>query len=286
MEMSSTLLYGTPVIARGKKFVNKTKPVRIGNQLVGGQDLVVMAGPCSLESLEIFQKTAQWVKSQGATLLRGGMFKLRTHPKSFQGLGSDAFTLAQRVREETGLPFVSEITDPRQVSDMMGVVDAFQVGSRNMHNYALLKELGQTDKPVILKRGFSGLIKEWILAAEYIEKEGNNRVILCERGIRTFEQATRNTFDINAIAFLKQNSHYPVLADPSHGTGVRSLVSPAALAAVAAGADGLMIEVHPDPDSALSDGFQTLTFDQFAELMPSVRQVARAVNRKLPGISQ
>ena len=179
------------------------------------------------------------------------------------------------------MPFISEITDPRQIADMMDFVDVFQVGSRNMHNYALLKELGQTDKPVLLKRGFAGTIKEWLLAADYVVKGGNENVALCERGIRTFETATRNTFDINAIAYIKQNSSFPVIADTSHGTGETSLVTPVALASAAAGADGLLIETHPNPAEAQSDGFQALNFDQFEDLMTSLPKVLEAVGKKM-----
>lgn len=259
----------------------KTQQIKVGNQVIGGNDFVVIAGPCSIESKEHFLETATEVKSQGATLLRGGMFKLRTDASSFQGLRSDAFQLAKEVKQEVGLSFLSEVTDPRQISDLMDVVDAFQVGSRNMYNYSLLTELGRTDKPVLLKRGFSGTIKEWLGAAEYITKEGNEKVILCERGIRSFDSNTRNVFDVNAIAFIKANSDFPVIADPSHGTGVRNLVTPISLAAAAAGADGLMIEVHPHPDQALSDGFQTLNFPEFSNLMKSLKPLLSSVNRKL-----
>jgi 3-deoxy-7-phosphoheptulonate synthase len=240
-----------------------------------------MAGPCSIESEKQFRETAEHVKTYGAHILRGGMYKLRTSPESFQGLGSDAFGLVKRIKSEVGMPFISEVTDPRQIADMMNFVDVFQVGSRNMHNYALLKELGQTDKPVLLKRGFAGTIKEWLLAAEYVCKGGNENVALCERGIRTFETATRNTFDINAIAYIKQHSQFPVIADTSHGTGETSLVTPVALAAAAAGADGLIVETHPNPSEAQSDGFQALNFDQFQSLMESLPKVLEAVGRKM-----
>ena len=214
-------------------------------------------------------------------MLRGGLFKMRTRPESFQGLGSEAFSIAKQVKQEVQLPFVSEITDPRQMSDMYDVVDMFQVGSRNMHNYSLLKELGQQNKPVLLKRSFSGRIEEWLMSAEYILKEGNPNVILCERGIRTFETATRNTFDLNAVAYLKQNTHLPVIADPSHGTGQRPLVRPMALAAAAAGADGIIVEVHPRPDQAKSDGFQALNTNDFEDLMKRLSLVLQAVDRKV-----
>lgn len=260
----------------------QTRPVRIGEQDIGGKTFSVIAGPCSVESEEQFLTTAQAVQKQGAKFLRGGVFKLRSHPDSFQGLGADGYRIVRYVKEKTGMPFVSEITDPRQIPDLMGLVDIFQVGARNMHNYALLKELGQVDKPVLLKRNFSAFIKEWIYAADYISKAGNENVILCERGIRTFETATRNTFDLNAIAYVKAHSHYPVIADPSHGTGDSRLVTPVALAAAAAGADGLMVEVHPNPKEAFSDGFQSLDFQQFLQLMTALRGILTALGRSLP----
>lgn len=240
-----------------------------------------MAGPCSIESQQQLLTTAQFVKSQGAQMLRGGIYKLRSNPDSFQGLGSAAFEIVQDVKKQTGLSFISEVTDPRQISDLHDLVDVFQVGSRNMHNYALLKELGHLKKPVLLKRGFSGLIQEWIYSAEYIAKGGNPNVILCERGIRTFETATRNTFDINAIAYVKAHSKFPVIADPSHGTGQTQLVTPVALAATIAGADGLILEVHPEPEKALSDGYQALNFKQFEDLMIKLPQVLKIHDKKM-----
>lgn len=260
---------------------HRTRTVKIGPYSFGGENFVVIAGPCSLESKEQFELIAETVQACGASMLRGGMFKLRTDPSSFQGLGREAFEIARFVKTKTGMPFISEITDPREVNDMMDIVDAFQVGSRNMHNYSLLKELGQTNKPVLLKRGFSGLIKEWLLAADYIVKGGNENVILCERGIRTFETATRNTFDLNAVAYVKQNSNFPIIADPSHATGATSLVTPMALAAAAAGADGLIVEVHPEPAKAMSDGFQALDFALFENLMFKLEKILPALGRNL-----
>lgn len=260
---------------------NQTQPVKIGQQLIGGSEFAVIAGPCSIESSEHFREVAHQVKRAGAVLLRGGMFKLRTSPDSFQGLGTEAYSLVQKIKREAGLGFVSEVTDPRQIEQFALVVDAFQVGSRNMHNYDLLKELGRTRVPVVLKRGFSGLIKEWLLAAEYIVRGGNESVILCERGIRTFETATRNTFDLNAVAYVKAHTPFPVLADPSHATGDTALVHPMALAAAAAGADGLMIEVHPRPQEALSDGFQALNYEQFGHLMLQLSQLLPVLGREL-----
>lgn len=255
--------------------------VKIGTLQIGGPEFVVIGGPCSVESKEQFQKTAQFVKEQGVKVLRGGLFKLRTDPSSFQGLGENAFNLALEVKKEVGLPFISEVTDPRQIGDFENVVDAYQVGSRNMHNYALLKELGHTNKPVLLKRGLAALYKEWILAAEYIRKSGNENVILCERGIRTFETSTRNTLDLNSLALAKKDTHLPVIADPSHGTGDAALVTPMALAAAAAGADGLLIEVHPEPAKALSDGFQSLDFNQFENLMVRLKKLLPVLERTL-----
>jgi 3-deoxy-7-phosphoheptulonate synthase len=260
---------------------NRTTPIQVGPYCIGNSDFIVMAGPCAIESHEQLSMTANVVRDLGAPILRGGMFKLRTNPNTFQGMGPDAFSIAREVKNRLQMPFISEITDPRQVIDFAELVDIFQVGSRNMHNYALLKELGQVQKPVLLKRGFSGLINEWLLSAEYIVKHGNPNVILCERGIRTFETATRNTFDVNAIAFVKSRSHLPVIADPSHGTGATELVTPVALAAAAAGADGLIVEVHPQPSEALSDGFQALTPKLFAELMHKLEKVLHALDRKL-----
>jgi 3-deoxy-7-phosphoheptulonate synthase len=258
-----------------------TTPVKIGPLTIGNGTFAVIAGPCALESAAHFEHVAQFLADEGAHLLRGGMFKLRTSPDSFQGLEEAGYAIASQVKHRVGLGFVSEITDPRQMEKMDGVVDAYQVGSRNMHNYALLKELGKTTRPVVLKRGFSGLVKEWLLAADYIRKHGNPNVILCERGIRTFETATRNTLDLNAVAFVKQHSDLPVVVDPSHGTGISSLVSPMALASAAVGADGIMVEVHPEPETALSDGFQALTFSAFSELMSQLRRVLPALGRSL-----
>lgn len=261
--------------------MSKTETVKLGSFEVGSGQFLVIAGPCAIENYEQFSKTAQSVTKSGASIIRGGMYKLRTSPESFQGLGEEAFEIVKRVKKEQNITFISEITDPRQISDFYALVDVFQVGSRNMHNYALLKELGAVDKPVVLKRGFSGLIKEWIFAADYIRNAGNKNVVLCERGIRTFENATRNTFDLNAIAYIKKHSDLPVIADPSHATGDSDLVHPMALAAAAAGADGLIIEVHPDPMSAKSDGFQALNFDQFNDLMSQLKKILPILGKSL-----
>ena len=259
------------------------KVVKVGSRSVGGGPFSVWAGPCSVESFEQFSETARLVKRLGGAGLRGGLYKLRTNPESFQGLGREAYDFVRRVKTELALPFVSEVTDPRQIADLMNVVDVFQVGSRNMHNYALLKELSQIQKPILLKRGLAATFKEWMLAADYLVKGGNEEIILCERGIRTFETATRNTFDVNVIALAKQETPFPVLADPSHGTGIAALVTPVSLAAAAAGADGLLVEVHPDPAHAKSDGYQSLSFPQFENLMTQLPKVLAALDRRLEG---
>lgn len=258
-----------------------TNPIKVGSFTIGGPEFAVIAGPCSIESLDQCLETAKFVAENGAVMLRGGMFKLRTNPSSFQGMGRDAFDIVREVKSRTGLPFVSEVTDPRQIGDFVEIVDMFQVGSRNMHNYALLKELGTVQKPILLKRGFSGLVSEWLYSAEYVAKHGNPNVILCERGIRTFETATRNTFDLNAVAYVKRHSPFAVIADPSHATGATDLVIPMALAAAAAGADGLIVEVHPRPSEALSDGFQALTLPMFKDMMNRLERLLHALDRTL-----
>jgi 3-deoxy-7-phosphoheptulonate synthase len=249
---------------------------------VGGTELAVMAGPCSIEDEDHIVETAKAVKAAGANILRGGAFKPRTSPYAFRGLGDAGLEHLAAAREVTGLPIVTELMSIRDIDAVARFTDIIQVGARNMQNFILLDEVGKLRKPVMLKRGLSATIEEWLLAAEYIVAQGNANVILCERGIRTFETAYRNTFDINAIPLAKQLSHLPVIADPSHGTGKWKLVEPVALAAVAAGADGLMIEVHPNPDHALSDGAQSLTYASFAKMMRAVAGVASAVERSLP----
>ena len=248
---------------------------------IGGPQFTVMAGPCSIESHSQFLETAKAVKSHGASMLRGGIWKMRTSSKAFQGLGESSFDFIKSVCRETQMGLVSEVTDARQIEEVADVVDMFQVGSRNMHNYSLLKELGRTNKPILLKRGFASLIDEWIKAAEYITAGGNKNVILCERGIRTFETATRNTLDLNAVVYVKKNTHFPVIVDPSHAVGIRALVPDLAIAAAASGADGLIVEVHPRPKEALSDGPQALTFDDFSQMMTKVEKVLTALDRPL-----
>lgn len=249
--------------------------------VVGGEKLVVMAGPCSVESHDQIVDIARHVQAEGATVLRGGAWKPRSSPYSFQGLKAEGLELLHEAHKETGLPVVTEITNPANIELFMDKCDCFQVGARNMQNFDLLKELGQTRKPVLLKRGLANTMEEFLMSAEYIMAGGNENVILCERGIRTYETYTRNTLDISAVPVLKRMSHLPVIVDPSHAGGIYWMVEPLAKAAIAAGADGLIIEVHNDPAHALSDGAQSLTYDSFHETMQSIRRVAAAVDRTL-----
>jgi 3-deoxy-7-phosphoheptulonate synthase len=248
---------------------------------IGGNEVVVAAGPCAVESAAQISEIAERVAQAGAKLLRGGAFKPRSSPYSFQGLGEEGLKLMREAADKNGLLVVSEVMDPSQVQLMLPYVDVLQMGARNMQNYHLLRALGETKKPVLLKRGMSATIEELLLSAEYIMSGGNYNVILCERGIRTFETYLRNTLDIAAIPVIKSLSHLPMFADPSHGTGRRDKVAPMARAAVAAGADGLIIEVHSDPERALSDGVQSLYPDQFAQLMKEIRAIAPAVGRRI-----
>jgi len=246
---------------------------------VGGRTIVVMAGPCAVESAEQLLATARAVQASGASILRGGAFKPRTSPYSFQGLKEEGLELLKWVSREAGLPIVTEVMDTRRVEQVCAYSDMLQVGSRHMHSYPLLEEVGRTDKPVLLKRGMSATLDEFLFAAEYVLNAGNEQVVLCERGIRTFEQSTRNTLDLNAVPVLKRLTHLPVIVDPSHGTGHRWMVPWMSRGAVAVGADGLLVEVHPDPDAALSDGAQSLKPEQFDAMMREVRAVAEAVGR-------
>jgi 3-deoxy-7-phosphoheptulonate synthase len=248
---------------------------------IGGKRLHVMAGPCAVESLERLMIVAEAVRKAGATILRGGAFKPRTSPYTFQGLGAEGLDHLAEAKKKTGLPIVTEVLDTRDVELVAGSADILQIGTRNMQNFRLLTEVGQTDKPVMLKRGLSATIKEFLLSAEYIMSRGNHRVILCERGIRTFETHTRNTLDLSAVPVLKSLSHLPVIVDPSHATGKWELVAPMAKAAIAAGADGLMIEVHANPEDAYSDGEESLKPPKFLAMMQELRKVAAAVDREL-----
>jgi 3-deoxy-7-phosphoheptulonate synthase len=266
----------------GRTFKSADTVVDVAGVKVGGMEVIVMAGPCSVESREQVATVARAVLAAGARVLRGGAFKPRTSPYSFQGHGEEALRWMREVADERGLAIVSEIMDLRTIEMMLRYVDCLQVGARNMQNFDLLKELGRVRRPVLLKRGMSATIEEWLLSAEYLLAGGNQQVILCERGIRTFENATRNTLDISAIPVVKKRSHLPILVDPSHGTGRRDKVIPMARAAIAAGADGLLIEVHDNPDKALSDGAQSLYPHQFETLMGELRVIAPVVGRSLP----
>lgn len=261
--------------------MTKNSVVKIGNIEIGGPKFTVIAGPCSIESESQFHSTADSVKKSGACILRGGIWKMRTSLNSFQGLGQEAFELIKKVKQQVNLPLVSEITDIRQIEETHEIVDAFQIGARNMHNYSLLKELGLQAKPVILKRSFAAYIDEWLKAADYILKGGNEQVILCERGIRTFETATRNTLDLNAVAYVKKHSQLPIIVDPSHAVGISELVPSLCYASAAAGADGLIIEVHPNPAQALSDGPQALTFETFQSTMLQLKKLLAAFDKGL-----
>lgn len=254
-----------------KKFHPEKTVVKVGNTSIGGDEFVIMSGPCAVESAEQVMQTALAIKKSGAQILRGGAYKPRTSPYSFQGMEEDGLRLMKEAREATGLAVVCEVTSLAAIEAAVKYVDMLQIGARNMQNFYLLKEAGKTGLPVLLKRGLSATIDEWLNAAEYIMSEGNPNVVLCERGIRTFETATRNTLDISAVPVIRDKSHLPIIVDPSHATGVRSYVSPLAKCAVAVGADGLMIETHPCPEKALSDGPQSLTFSQFDTLCEELR---------------
>jgi len=251
----------------------------------GGEEIAVCAGPCSVESREQLNATAAAVASRGANVLRGGAFKPRTSPYSFQGLGAEALKMLREAADAHGMSVVTEVLDPRDVALVAGHADMLQIGARNMQNFSLLREAGESGKPVLLKRGMSATVDEWLMAAEYLLVAGNPNIVLCERGVRSFDKATRNLLDIAAVPLLHSLTHLPVIVDPSHGTGVAKLVSPMALAALAAGADGLLIEVHPHPPSAASDGQQSLTFEQFEALMSRADVIARAVGRRVPAAS-
>jgi 3-deoxy-7-phosphoheptulonate synthase len=258
--------------------------VEVDGRRVGGSEFSLIAGPCTVESREQLLTTAEVVKDCGASMLRGGAYKPRTSPYSFQGLGGEGLRLLAEAKEETGLPIVTELMDQKDLDAVLEVADVIQVGARNMQNYSLLAEIGRSGRPVLLKRGLAAQIEELLMAAEYVLKEGNDQVMLCERGIRTFETATRFTLDIMAIPVLKELSHLPVVVDPSHAAGKRDLVLPLSLAAAAAGADGIIVEVHNDPDAAICDGPQAVPTDDFAEYVDQVRQVAAIVGKELSAL--
>jgi len=265
-----------PFKLASREFQPRDTVVDVGGVLVGGDEVVMMAGPCSVEGEAMLLETARFVAARGARILRGGAFKPRTSPYSFQGLGEAGLRMLAAVREATGLRVVSEVVAPGDVDLVARHVDMLQVGTRNMQNYALLQEVGRSGRPVLLKRGMSSTVEEWLLAAEYILSQGNRDVVLCERGIRTFETSTRFTLDLNSVPLVRELSHLPVVVDPSQGTGRWTLVRPMALAAVAAGAHGLIVEVHPRPDEALSDGGQSLDFENFDRLMRELRRLLEA----------
>jgi len=270
-----------PYKLASREIHNETSVLNVGNVEVGNKKIPVIAGPCSVENEEQMLETARAVKAAGASMLRGGAFKPRTSPYTFQGLGEDGLKLLKEVGNEFDLPIVTEIMDPGDIDILEKYADVLQIGARNAQNYSLLKLVGKSKLPVLLKRGMSTTISEFLMCAEYILSEGNDNVMLCERGIRTFETATRNTFDLNAIPVLKEKTHLPVFADPSHGTGYWQYVTPMTLAAIAAGADGLVIEVHNNPEIAVSDGGQSLKPEKFDQLMKKAALVAEAVGRRI-----
>ena len=263
-----------------KKFHPEPSVIKVGNTSIGPENLTIMAGPCAIESKEQLLACARAAKASGANFLRGGAYKPRTSPYSFQGLEEEGLKYMQEAREETGLSVICEVTSLRALETTVKYVDMIQIGARNMQNFELLKEVGKSGIPVLLKRGLAATIDEWLNAAEYIISEGNPNIVLCERGIRTYETATRNTLDISAVPVIKSKSHLPIIVDPSHATGVREYIAPLSKASVACNADGLMIEVHPEPEKALSDGPQSLTFKDFDKLCDEIRPFADLVGRK------
>lgn len=267
-----------PFKMASKEFKSHSTTVKVGDQVIGDGSIQLIAGPCAVEGWDKFLEVAQMVKEAGATMLRGGAFKPRTSPYSFQGLEEEGLKILAEARRVTGLPVVSEIMDPRMIDTVASYVDVMQVGARNMQNFFLLRELGKCNKPILLKRGPSATIEEWIMAAEYIISSGNEQVIMCERGIRTFENYTRNTLDLSAVPIIKQLTHLPVIVDPSHGTGKWRLVEPMAMAAVGAGSDGLIVEVHQNPSEAMSDGPQSLTPENFRTMVKKVRKMQAALS--------
>ena len=270
-----------PYKLASKDFKPSSTVIEVDGVKIGSKEIVVMAGPCSVESREQILEAAISIKKSGAKILRGGAFKPRSSPYSFQGLGEEGLKLLKLAKEETGLPIITEVMDPRNVPLVSKYADILQIGARNMQNFDLLKEIGRNEHPVMLKRGLSATINEWLMSAEYIMSEGNHNVILCERGIRTFETYTRNTLDLNAVPAAKELTHLPVVVDPSHGTGRYTLVNPMSKAAIAAGADGLLLEVHPNPEKSFSDADQTISTKRFEKLMQELKLVAEAIGRKI-----
>lgn len=270
-----------PYKLASKEFKHQKTQFNIGDVVIGGPRLVIIAGPCAVESEEQLAEAARVARQGGASLLRGGIFKPRTSPFSFHGLEEEGYSLLNKIRKQEGLPVVTEVTDPHHVEEMAKHADVLQVGARNMQNYALLRELSKAPCPILLKRGLCATVTEWLMAADYLLAEGNERVILCERGIRTFETSTRFTLDLGAIPVIRKASHLPIVVDPSHAAGHFDLVPSLAKAAVAAGADGLLIEMHPDPQNALCDGLQSLTPNDFLRLMDELKPVAQAVGRTI-----
>jgi 3-deoxy-7-phosphoheptulonate synthase len=270
-----------PYKLASRDFKKDDTTINVRGNIIGGKKIQVIAGPCAVENRTILMSIAEKVKSAGATFIRGGAFKPRTSPYSFQGLGEEGLKYLSDVRKKTGLPVVTELMDPRDIEVILKYTDVIQIGARNMQNFRLLLEAGTCKKPVLLKRGLSATIKEFLMAAEYIMSRGNQKVILCERGIRTFETATRNTLDLSAVPVLKQLTHLPVIVDPSHGVGKWDLVSPMSKGAVAVGADGLLIEVHTNPEEALSDGEQSLKPEAFQKLMEELKPIAAAIGRDI-----
>ena len=270
-----------PYKLASRDFKAENTTINVRGNIIGGKKIQVIAGPCAVENRTILMSIAEKVKSAGATFIRGGAFKPRTSPYSFQGLGEEGLKYLSDVRKKTGLPVVTELMDPRDIEVILKYADIIQIGARNMQNFRLLLEVGACKKPVLLKRGLSATIKEFLMATEYIMSRGNQEVILCERGIRTFETATRNTLDLSAVPVLKQLTHLPVIVDPSHGVGKWDLVTPMSKGAVAVGADGLLIEVHTNPEEALSDGEQSLKPDAFKKLMEELKPIAAAIGREI-----
>lgn len=271
----------TPYKLASKEFQNEKTVININGIKLGGKKIIIMAGPCAVENREDLIETAHFIKSAGGQILRGGAFKPRTSPYSFRGLKEQGLKILAEARDETGLKIVTEVMTPADVEHVGEYADILQIGARNMQNYQLLDEVGKYGKPVLLKRGMSATVTEWLLSAEYILSQGNPDIILCERGIRTFETTLRNTLDLSVIPLLNELTHLPVIVDPSHATGKRNLITPMSKASIAAGADGLMVEVHPSPENALSDGEQSLTFTLFSNLMKELKLVAEAVGKEI-----